>query len=67
MRLQLYDLAGRRLFAAEREAQAGHHELHWNGRNQQGHLSPPGLYILQLGIAGDAGEYSLRRTISVAY
>ncbi len=67
MRLLLYDLAGRRLFAAEREAQAGHHELHWNGRNQQGHLSPPGLYILQLGIAGDAGEHSLRRTISVAY
>lgn len=67
LRLQLYDLAGRLLYAIEREAAAGRQELHWDGRDQSGQLAPPGLYLLELHIAGDAGDRSVRRTIAVAF
>jgi hypothetical protein len=67
LRLSLYDLAGRRLYSIEFDAQAGHQELSWNGRNAQGHLTPPGLYLLELQIASDSGDRSVRRAVSVTY
>ena len=67
LRLQLYDLSGRPLFAQERDGQAGHIEWHWDGRDQDGQRVPPGLYIAELHIAGDAGDRSTRRIVAVAY
>ena len=67
LRMSLYNLAGRRLYSIEFDAQAGHQELSWNGRNAQGHLTPPGLYLLELQIASDSGDRSVRRAVSVAY
>jgi hypothetical protein len=67
LRLRLYDLAGRLLFAAEHQARAGRQELRWAGRDLAGQLAPPGLYLVELHIAGDAGARSVRRTVAVAY
>ena len=67
LRLQLYDLAGGLLFAAEQQARAGRQELSWDGRDLAGQLAPPGLYLVELHIAGDAGARSVRRTVAVAY
>ncbi|MCE2448507.1 MAG: gliding motility-associated C-terminal domain-containing protein [Candidatus Latescibacteria bacterium] len=67
LRLRLYDLSGRPLFAQERDGQAGHIEWHWDGRDQDGQRVPPGLYIAELHIAGDAGDRSTRRIVAVAY
>ena len=67
LRLRLYDLAGRMLFAEQRPAQAGHQQLRWGGRDQNGQLVPPGLYLAELHIEGDAGDYSVRRIAAVAY
>ena len=67
LHLRLYDLSGRLLFAQERDGQAGHIAWHWDGRDQHGQRVPPGLYIAELHIAGDAGDRSVRRIVAVAY
>ena len=67
LHLRLYDLSGRLLFAQERDGQAGHIAWHWDGRDQHGQRVPPGLYIAELHIAGDAGDRSTRRIVAVAY
>ena len=67
LHLRLYDLSGRLLFAQERAGQASHIEWHWDGRDQDGQRVPPGLYIAELHIAGDAGDRSTRRIVAVAY
>ena len=67
LHLRLYDLSGRPLYAQERDGQAGHITWHWNGRDQRGQRVPPGLYIAELHIAGDAGDRSVRRIVAVAY
>ena len=65
--LAIYDLAGHRLFATEQEAQAGHQEFHWDGRDQHGSLVPAGLYLAEIRIASDVGDHSLRWTLAIAY
>ena len=67
LHLRLYDLSGRPLFTQEQAGQAGHIAWHWDGRDQRGQRVPPGLYIAELHIAGDAGDRSARRIVAVAY
>ena len=67
LHLRLYDLSGRPLFTQERASQAGHITWHWDGRDLHGQRVPPGLYIAELHIAGDAGDRSVRRIVAVAY
>jgi hypothetical protein len=67
LHLRLYDLSGQPLFTQERAGQAGHIAWHWDGRDQYGQRVPPGLYIAELHIAGDAGDRSVRRIVAVAY
>ncbi|MFT5376611.1 MAG: hypothetical protein ACI906_003449 [Candidatus Latescibacterota bacterium] len=65
--LRLCDLAGRQLAEISQDAQAGAQQLLWDGRTEHGKLVPPGLYLLELYIAGDAGDEFVRRVISVVY
>ena len=67
LHLRLYDLSGRPLFSQERASQAGHIAWQWDGRDLHGQRVPPGLYIAELHIAGDAGDRSVRRIVAVAY
>ncbi len=67
LHLRLYDLSGQPLFTQERAGQAGHIAWHWDGHDQRGQRVPPGLYIAELHIAGDAGDHSVRRIVAVAY
>ena len=67
LHLRLYDLSGQPLFTQERTGQAGHIAWHWDGRDLHGQRVPPGLYIAELHIAGDAGDRSVRRIVAVAY
>ena len=67
LRLRLFDLAGRLVYQQEEQGLAGQQRFRWDGRGEAGERVPPGLYILQLHIAGDAQEETARRLISVAY
>ncbi len=48
----VYDVAGRRVRAlASGTMAAGSHELHWNGRDEQGRMAPAGTYLVRV-VAG---------------
>jgi hypothetical protein len=66
LRLRLYDLAGRLVHAEEKQALAGRQEFAWDGR-AGGELLPPGLYLLELSIEGDARLENTRRVVRVVY
>jgi hypothetical protein len=51
----------------EQEGKAGQQRLTWDGRDEGDQLVPPGVYIMEIGIEGDAGAKTTRRLISVAY
>ena len=67
LRLRLYDLAGRQLTERRADVQAGQQQLSWDGRDDYGQAVPPGLYLLELHIGGDAGAQRMRRVVSVVY
>jgi flagellar basal-body rod modification protein FlgD len=67
LRLRILDLSGRPLREIESGALAGHYELSWDGRDGGGELVPPGLYLIEFHIDGDAGAAEVRRVVSVVY
>ena len=61
--LAIYDVAGRavrRLATGERFA-AGAHVLRWDGRDQDGAISSPGLYFVRVRAGALAAEARLVR------
>ena len=68
VRVMLYDLAGRRLGAVGRdEASGGRFSTTWDGRDAQGALLPPGLYILRLEVEADEEKASKEGVVSLVY
>ncbi len=67
LRLRLYDLAGSLLAEQTQAVKAGAQHLAWDGRDQNGRLVAPGLYLLELHIGGDARAQRVSRVISVVY
>ena len=67
LRLRLYDLAGRPLYDRSEDSRAGQRELVWDGRDSRGERVAPGLYVLEVLVAGDAGDEKAQVLISVAY
>ena len=65
--LRLYDLAGRVLVKRTQAVTAGTRHFTWDGRDQAGHRVPPGLYLLDLHLDGDAQQQRVRRVVSVVY
>ena len=62
----VFDLAGRRVYSVDLDATAGRTEFSWDGL-ANGDLVPPGLYILDITVAGDTGDKTTRKVISVVY
>ena len=67
LHLRVFDLSGRLVKVVEQEGKAGQQRLAWDGRNDRDQLVPPGVYIIELGIEGDAGSKTTRHLLSVAY
>ena len=66
--LAVYDLSGRRVGeVVDGRAASGLYQASWDGRSRQGALLPPGLYLLELGVASDSGEEHAQRLVSLAY
>ena len=67
----VYDLAGHRVrdLSVEASQASGLHRLVWDGRDQQGVLQPPGLYLVRAGVDTDAprGHTQALRLVGVAY
>ena len=65
--LRLYNLAGHVLVERVQAVTAGAQDFTWDGRDQAGQLVPPGLYVLELHLDGDALQQRVRRVVSVVY
>ncbi len=70
----IYDLEGRLVhqLGEQRDFAAGMYELRWDGRDEQGTLAPPGVYLIHLRLDANTSGADLRReelvrTLVVAY
>jgi len=67
VRLEVFDLNGRRLHLIERALSSGGYSQRWDGRDDGGHIVPPGLYILRISTEADDAGAARTRLVSVAY
>ena len=70
----IYDLQGRRVrrLAEQRALSTGSYGIAWDGRDEQGAVAPPGVYLARLRVDTDTegsqiGNAEIFRTIAVAY
>ena len=67
VRLEIFDLSGRRLHLIERELASGGYSQQWDGRDDNGQLVPPGIYILSISTDADDAGKAQPHIVSVAY
>ena len=66
--LHIYDLSGhivRELLAAP--SVAGSFSALWDGRDGEGSVVPPGIYLYQVDLGADEENFVVSGTVSVAY
>jgi len=64
----LYDLSGRTIrHLQNNSALNGPQKVSWNGRNEEGAMAPPGLYLLRLSIQTDTGSENRTLLVGLAY
>lgn len=65
---RIYDLHGRLVRTLNNApGLAGHYQLSWDGRRDSGAMTPPGLYLFHLQIAGDSTTRTLVRSVGLSY
>lgn len=69
VQIAVYDLSGQlvRLVHDAPERNGRYEDKVWDGRDAQGQLVPPGLYIMRLAIEGDAQQDQQSQVVGVAY
>lgn len=67
VRLDIYDLSGRRMRRLERSVASGGYSVTWDGRDEDGTTVAPGLYVLRLSAEADDAGSAVLRLIGVAY
>jgi hypothetical protein len=68
LRARICDLQGRiRRQLSQAEGLAGHYQLRWDGRGEEGRLLPPGIYLVWLEVSGDADSQHLVRAVGLTY
>ena len=66
--LEIYALSGQRVRRIVPSVQrAGPVRIEWDGRDEQGLLLPPGLYVYRLHIDGDASTQTRTGLLGLAY
>ncbi len=63
----IFDLSGRRLRGWQRRVPPGEVADGWDGKDDQGDLVPPGIYLLQLRVRTDAADFRIARHVALAY
>jgi hypothetical protein len=64
----LYDLSGSTIRHLHNNgALNGPQKVSWNGRNEEGAMAPPGLYLLRLSIETDTGSKNRTLLVGLAY
>ena len=66
-RVEIFDLAGRRVARLAPTATDDRLSFTWTGRAEDGALVPPGTYLCRIDLGAAQGEDSSLRAIAVAY
>ena len=66
-RVEVFDLAGRKVAVLAPVAEGLHHLFTWDGTQASGAVVEPGIYVLRVDLSADAGDDTMLRTIAVAY
>jgi hypothetical protein len=71
LRVEIYDLSGRRVrdLSADTAHPSGERRVEWDGRDEQGAMVPPGIYVARVGFATDSGAQGTHasRLVHVVY
>ena len=68
VQLEIYDLSGRRIAQIQTGGStAGSLQVEWDGRDSQGQVAPPGIYLYRLAIDLDNVSAERSGTLSLAY
>ncbi len=69
LEVAVYTLAGRLVWRDERIVNAGAQTIPWDGRDDQGNLVPPGIYLVrtELDVDSDTAGKTIVRPVGVAY
>ena len=68
LRLEIFDLSGRQWRSiAETLPQSGRFHFSWDGRDGDGGVVPPGLYVYRLAVEAERGDAQQSGTIAVVY
>jgi flagellar hook assembly protein FlgD len=67
LRLGVFNLSGQLVYEEIQQVVAGPQMLSWDGRDHAGQLVPPGIYLLNIRISGDAREQNQQHIASVVY
>ena len=68
VQLEIYDLSGRRVTQLQMGGStAGNLEIKWDGRDQDGQMTPPGIYLYRLAVDSDDSSIERSGTLSLVY
>ena len=72
IKVEVYDLDGRPVKVLyEGRGGSGNYgyegEIRWDGKDMEGNMVPPGVYIVRIHVDGDTGRREVRRTVCVVY
>jgi len=68
VQVEIYDLSGRRIAQVQTGGStAGNLQIDWDGRDNQGQVAPPGIYLYRLAIDMDDTSTEHSGTLSLAY
>lgn len=68
LQVRVFDLSGRQVVALlERAVESASFRVQWDGRDAAAQLVPPGFYIYQIALQGDAADFVRSGTVGVAY
>ena len=68
VRMTVYDLVGRTVWRTSRVSlPIGRHAVSWDGKDDEGTLVPPGVYVVRIRVEGDEREFVKVGTVAVVY
>ena len=66
-RVEIFSLAGQRVYAVSAVRGRGVYSERWDGRDQAGQIVPVGIYLLRVAVEGNVRDFAHTRAVAVVY
>ena len=66
-RVEIFSLAGQRVYAVSAVRGRGVYSERWDGRDHAGQVVPVGIYLLRVAVEGNVQDFAHTRAIAVVY